>query len=224
MIVYKIINKINSKIYIGLTKHSLEYRWKKHLERLNSKRPKTYLYNAMLKYGVDNFTIEKIDSGNTIKELNLKEAYWADFYSSYYPKGYNLKECGKNLGSKNHEQTILKRSKEYTFKSPSGDIINIKNLKDFCSKNNLDVCHMYKLAKGKRIHHKGWTLINTNIPFVILKSPNNEIIKVILFHTFIADFCKKQKIKDMTGIYMLIYKYEHVNQYKGWIVIERNLP
>lgn len=36
MIIYKITNKINNKIYIGLTTCSLEYRWSRHVTESNS--------------------------------------------------------------------------------------------------------------------------------------------------------------------------------------------
>ena len=52
MIVYKITNNINSKIYIGITINSLEQRFKQHLR--DAKRKKQYpLYEAMKKYGKD---------------------------------------------------------------------------------------------------------------------------------------------------------------------------
>lgn len=38
MIIYKITNNINGKIYIGLTTCSLEYRWKKHLYQKTKKQ------------------------------------------------------------------------------------------------------------------------------------------------------------------------------------------
>lgn len=42
LIIYKIKNNINKKVYIGLATCSLEYRWKKHLtEGRNEKMKKT---------------------------------------------------------------------------------------------------------------------------------------------------------------------------------------
>ena len=46
MIIYKIKNNINEKVYIGLTTRSLEYRWKKHLtEGKNEKNKKQWILN-----------------------------------------------------------------------------------------------------------------------------------------------------------------------------------
>lgn len=59
--IYCITNLINSKRYVGKTTTSIEERWKEHCydfqkERCN-KRP---LYDAMNKYGVENFMIEEL--------------------------------------------------------------------------------------------------------------------------------------------------------------------
>lgn len=73
MIVYKITNNINNKIYIGLTTCSLEYRWAKHLAEGRNVDNKKHLYKAMRKYGLENFSIEQIDSTEDFKELGRLE-------------------------------------------------------------------------------------------------------------------------------------------------------
>jgi len=52
--VYKIKNLVNDKIYIGVTKNTLKYRFKQH------SKAETYLGNAIRKYGIDNFSIDCI--------------------------------------------------------------------------------------------------------------------------------------------------------------------
>lgn len=83
--IYKILNKINNKIYIGLTKSkNPQTRWLKHTHdykyaKTYSKRP---LYEAMNKYGIENFyfeIIEEIDNSY----LSEREIYWIKFYNSY---------------------------------------------------------------------------------------------------------------------------------------------
>ena len=73
MIIYKITNKINNKVYIGLTTCSLEYRWSRHLTESRNKNNKKHLYKSIRKYGVKNFTIEQIDSTEDFKELGQLE-------------------------------------------------------------------------------------------------------------------------------------------------------
>lgn len=93
MIIYKITNKKNGKIYIGQTVQVLEARWKAHLNhKFNSA-----IKNAVLKHGKENFSIEQIDAASNIEELNEKEIYWiAKLESNDRNKGYNLNSGGKN--------------------------------------------------------------------------------------------------------------------------------
>lgn len=86
--IYKITNKINQKAYIGKTIYSIEKRWKEHqrdcFKRDREQRP---LYNAINKYGIENFTIELIEEVD-IKDLSAREVYWIGFYNTYN-NGYN---------------------------------------------------------------------------------------------------------------------------------------
>ena len=84
MIVYKITNKKNGKIYVGQTINDLEFRFNQHC------RKGCYLYEAIKKYGVENFDKEIIDSAITREELDKKETYWIKKLNSIYPNGYNL--------------------------------------------------------------------------------------------------------------------------------------
>lgn len=71
MIIYKITNQINSKIYIGLTTCSLKERWQNHKHCVKS--DPRHLYYAMRKYGIENFTIEQIDEADNLEELGKLE-------------------------------------------------------------------------------------------------------------------------------------------------------
>lgn len=97
MIIYKITNQINNKIYIGLTTCSLEYRWARHITESKNINNTKHLYKAMRKYGIENFTIEKIDETNDFKELGKLERYYIHKYNSTNPKiGYNLTHGGES--------------------------------------------------------------------------------------------------------------------------------
>lgn len=95
MVVYKITNLKNNKIYIGQTIQSFEARMSKHI--YDSKNNKAYLISrAIAKYGVENFTFEIIDWATNQTELNYLEWIWIHKENSIRPAGYNLKEGGKN--------------------------------------------------------------------------------------------------------------------------------
>lgn len=92
MIIYKITNRINNKIYIGQTTQELKTRWRSHNTNSNC----SVLYNAIQKYGPENFTIEEIDGANSLSELNYLEEHYIYINDSMTPNGYNIKKGGNN--------------------------------------------------------------------------------------------------------------------------------
>jgi len=97
MIIYRITNLTNGKIYIGQTTKTLKRRWKGHCRSAasNSKK-KTAIHGAIAKYGVDNFKIEEIHIASSIEELNILEELYIEKEQSLTPNGYNLKSGGFN--------------------------------------------------------------------------------------------------------------------------------
>lgn len=92
--VYKITNKINNKIYIGITSKGLSARWKEHLYNAEHGCPYK-LHNAIRKYGKENFSIELIDFCNSWEELEEKEKYYISEYNTLQDEfGYNMTEGG----------------------------------------------------------------------------------------------------------------------------------
>lgn len=91
--IYKIKNNINNKIYIGKTNQSIEERLREHIKdstrRDNEKRP---LYNAINKYGIENFSIEIIEECSP-EILSDREKYWIEYYGSF-KYGYNATKGG----------------------------------------------------------------------------------------------------------------------------------
>lgn len=92
--IYKITNNINGKIYIGKTlKDNVEKRWKEHLSDYDKERcEKRPLYDAMKKYGIENFQIEAIEECNE-NILSEREIYWIEYYGSF-KNGYNATKGG----------------------------------------------------------------------------------------------------------------------------------
>jgi len=68
--VYKITNLINNKIYIGYTHLDLEHRFRLHV---TSGSKKMVIYNAIEKYGKENFKIEIVECFDSKKEAVEKE-------------------------------------------------------------------------------------------------------------------------------------------------------
>ena len=95
MIIYKITNVVNNKVYIGLTTTSLKKRWYAHIR--DSKKSEKHLYAAMRKYGLDNFKIEVIDdTAKDMQELGKLERKYIKLYNSTDPNyGYNITYGGE---------------------------------------------------------------------------------------------------------------------------------
>ena len=106
MIIYKAVNKINGKVYIGKTTRSLECRLgeHKHEKRMPFSR-------AFKKYGVENFNILIIDSANDEKELNIKEIKWIAYYRSKKPNGYNITDGGDGTSGVIRKDTSARNKK-----------------------------------------------------------------------------------------------------------------
>ena len=137
--IYKITNQINGKVYIGATIRNPETRWAEHQRdyiRLDfEKRP---LYNAINKYGVNNFTFETIEETNEPQE---REIYYIQKYDSFN-NGYNATLGGEgtrfidegkvvNLYLENQQKTISIIAKELE--------ISTDAVSDILKRNHIDI-------------------------------------------------------------------------------------
>ena len=87
--IYKITNEINNKIYIGQTSRNIVERFSEH-KRATSNQP---LYNAMRKYGIDNFSLELVEECSQ-ENVDEREIYYINKYDSY-KNGYNATMGGE---------------------------------------------------------------------------------------------------------------------------------
>ena len=93
MIIYKAENLINHKVYVGKTVNTLEHRRWGHFNAAR-KGFKTIFYNAIRKYGEDNFKFSVLDSCESTKDLNEREKYFIKTLDSMTPNGYNMTKGG----------------------------------------------------------------------------------------------------------------------------------
>jgi group I intron endonuclease len=172
MIIYKAINKITNKVYIGQTTQKLEKRISSHIKESKTDKNRPFLL-SLNKYGLDNFIFETIDSADNLDELNDKEIYWINFYSSVSPNGYNVtgggqgkkmiktKELGKRIseGLKKSEkwQTILnddeylKKRKENFINSARGKKFTSEHKEKIWEKNKERILNFNKSTSKKWI-------------------------------------------------------------------------
>ena len=130
--IYKITNQVNGKIYIGKTILPIEKRLKRHFY-LASRKVNRYLYDAINKYGKENFIIELTEDCE-YDLANEREIYYINFYNSNNKEfGYNMTIGGdggrmpdeslkkmivKKTGMKMSEETKRKISKANKGKIP----------------------------------------------------------------------------------------------------------
>ncbi len=110
-IIYKAINKINGKIYIGQTVKLLHKRIIEHVCCALNKKDIMYFHKAIRKYGKENFKWEIITQCNSRGELDKAEIDMIKKYNTF-GDGYNLNYGGEgNAGFKHTEEARKKMSK-----------------------------------------------------------------------------------------------------------------
>jgi len=166
-IIYKILNLLNGKIYIGQTIFSAEYRWNAHCS--NKTGTCKHLYRAILKYKKESFEVIEIDSADSKEELDYMEKYWIKFYdSTNYEKGYNISIGGK--GPQFTRQNKIERAKYFIKCIESGEIfvstVDAARVKGI-TRAGITRCLTKKSMTAGGLH---WEIINKN------NVDNNSII------------------------------------------------
>lgn len=166
--VYKHINKINGKIYIGITREKKpENRWKNGLGYKHS----SHFWAAIQKYGWNNFNHEVVASGLTEQEACYMEIDLIKKYKSNNNQfGYNIAEGGS--APKWTEESKLKNSGANNYLSipVTIDGIVFESITD-CAKY-LDMCRTTlllwlngKSRVPKDIINRGLNFVNNPVVF-----------------------------------------------------------
>lgn len=97
---YCITNKTNNKSYVGQTEN-YEERWKNHkrdaLRQTKKKSARHFAFqNALIKYGIENFTWQIIEQVDTLEESNEAEEFYIAYLQTLAPNGYNILRGGNN--------------------------------------------------------------------------------------------------------------------------------
>ena len=99
-IIYKITNLLDQKCYVGQTWQSMKDRFIQHACKNDSKK----LFNAMKKYGINNFIIECLTIVSTQSIADYYEIYFISKYNSNSRGvGYNISNGGKGVGKHSYE-------------------------------------------------------------------------------------------------------------------------
>lgn len=163
MLIYKVTNKVNGKVYIGQTKTSLKDRmWRHKGTYLHKNYTHLSFYKALKEYGLDSFDWEVIETVRTIEELNEREKYWIRQYNSFGDGGYNSTRGGNGLSGHKHSDISLKKMSEVHLGVKQTDEAKAKQSKSMIgvnagSKSGLSKLHEDDVREIKRLLVEGIT-------------------------------------------------------------------
>jgi hypothetical protein len=110
MIIYKVTNIKNNKVYVGKTIKSLEKRKIQHEKASIIKKDNAYFHNAIIKYGIENFKWEIIFECSDKLILNVMETMKIIVNHSHHTEGgYNLTWGGDGQSGYKHTEETRKK-------------------------------------------------------------------------------------------------------------------
>jgi group I intron endonuclease len=238
--VYVITNLVNKKIYIGST-NDFKHREYKHFKDLaDHVHPNRWLQMSYDKYGPQAFLFSQLEIVTDINQLIPREQFYLDKLKPWRPhKGYNIcKIAGGTDGITYTEESRAKiakikrglpatgknqkgpghsRAKEFTLKSPTGEIVTAKNIDDFARQHGLDPEHIRAVLRGDSHTHAGWSLPDYVAPEVKtykFKDPDGNIQEVT---GNLKAWCREKNLR-YNAIQGLIYKTRLSHQ--GWTLAD----
>ena len=145
MIVYKITNIVNNKVYIGITSKTLHERWLQHVNAALSSHSLYPFHKAIRKYKPISFVMEILEEVTTEEEAKQREQYWIDFYHSYikFNLGYNA-----TLGGDNNQHLAGEESPAAKLTQTQVDVIIQELL--YGNLPFLEIVKKYQLPVGDR--------------------------------------------------------------------------
>ena len=109
-IIYGWYCTVTDKWYIGQTVNP-EKRFNCHIDRAINKKDKTYFYNSIRKYGLENFVYCVLEENVLRENLNMREMGWIEYYDSFYC-GYNMTAGGnQTIFSEEFKEKISEANK-----------------------------------------------------------------------------------------------------------------
>ena len=207
--IYKIINTINDKVYIGqaishrkngnkYTPKGTEGRFKEHIKESNCKQKYhcNALNNAIRTYGANNFIVEhlyncKIEEANEMETLEIKK------HNSLVPNGYNINtSCDSLLPSKvMREKISAKNINTHLIK-------HLKKFNDYHFDKNEDDFYKYITPRTKYNKQIGWYIrLNKKvIEFVsLIDSIDNTKKRAYEFLKILKEECIKRQRAQTAG-------------------------
>lgn len=246
--IYTITNRVNGKKYVGQTTRDARSRWTDHAVQYKtaSGRRRIPLYNAITKYGIQNFEFRVIQLCATQEELNAQEEYWITELNTL-ATGYNIRHGGAQNYWTDEERlrgSIRSSKHRYTVIPPSGEAFSLlSGLGLWARKIGISLHAIIRIAQYsarnpfcvRRI--KGWSccyvedykkvFIDNKLlddfygrkrkqRFVLRTPEGAELVPLESLHCF----CQKNGLKAMSRVYNLAHRMHDTKEcpmYNGWM-------
>ena len=143
-IIYGWYCTVTDKWYIGQTVNP-EGRFNCHIDRAINKKDKTYFYNSIRKYGLENFVYCVLEENVLRENLNMREMDLIEYYDSFY--------CGYNMTAGGNQTIFSEEFKEKMSEANKGRIPWNKGKHGIYSEETLK--KMSESLKGKTAYWTG---------------------------------------------------------------------
>lgn len=189
--IYKIVNNINGKMYVGQTNNP-DRRKMDHFYALNNnKHFNNYLQNSWNKYGKDCFDFIVIGEYNA-EEICKWEEYWIKTLNTRSPNGYNILSGGERMFGENNpfygkthsEETrkILSEKHKNIYDGENNPMYgkhHTEEAKEKIKQKNIEK-GMYEYHKQRMINNRAWENSSKINPILMI---NHENKQVLMFYT-----------------------------------------
>lgn len=216
--IYRIINTVTNKSYIGSTFKSFKTRWKQHLSKLdNNKHHSKELQNSYNKYGTDSFVCEILEIIEDKSILLDRESFYINKFDSV-ENGYNEnpnpntspmlntsscikssethKKLWEDLEKSMSREEFLEYKRKYLEKR--GLVKGIIPWNKGITMTEEQTKNMKKPKKGgvtaamKAVHIKNGQLIKDRADFVIVYDLNNKWLNTFWCNSDLVEYSKSE--------------------------------
>lgn len=225
--IYKIINNVNGKVYIGKTSKSIKQRLKDHINSINTKSNKVRpLYDAMIKYGIENFNIELIEKVENNDMANQRESYWINEYNSYIgfknSNGYNATLGGDGFCLYDHEK-IASTYLELESVKETAQIYNCSEefIRSICKEFNIEIILEERIIYQIHYHTEEIVNVFNRLSDILIEYPEYNLASIdgsMLNHTLYMGYIwihksdySENTIKEIKQQIENGYKKKYVN-------------
>lgn len=149
--IYVITNLLNNKKYIGQAVN-INQRWsqyKRHYLDDNHELSCPKLYNAFVKYGIENFIFEVLEEIQDDKKLTEREEYWIRYFNTV-DEGYNCIYPFETLKGENNPNATLQYEQVVEIIDL---LLNSKiSQQEIANRYNVAASTVYRINKGETWH------------------------------------------------------------------------